>query len=214
MDKAALKQAAKKAWHFLWHEDSFLSWLVNIVLAFVLIKFIVYPLLGAMLGTSFPIVAVVSPSMEHRESFDLWWGDFGGWYEKNNITKAEFKQFPLKNGFDKGDIIILRRATPENIRIGDVIVFQSHRQQPRPDPIIHRVVKVSSVFQTKGDNNARQINDCGDGCLDETNIAAQQIYGKAVLRIPFLGWVKILFVDYIGGPYCSLTKNVWPCRGI
>jgi len=212
MNKTQLTRLFKKTWHFIWHEDSVLSWLVNIVLAFVLIKFIVYPLLAAFLGTSFPIVAVVSPSMEHRESFELWWGDFGSWYEKNNITKADFKKFPLKNGFDKGDIIILRSA--KNIEIGDVVVFKSHREQPRPDPIIHRVVKTDSRFQTKGDNNARQINECSDGCLDETDIRAEQIFGKAMLRIPLLGWVKILFVDYIGAPYCSATKNVWPCGGI
>ncbi|HII17071.1 TPA: signal peptidase I [Candidatus Woesearchaeota archaeon] len=55
-----------KVWHFIWEEDSIASWLVNIVLAFILIKFIVYPGLGFAFGTSHPIVAVVSGSMEHR----------------------------------------------------------------------------------------------------------------------------------------------------
>ena len=48
-----------KVWWFLWEDDSVWSWLANIVLAFVLIKFIVYPGLGLALQTSHPIVAVV-----------------------------------------------------------------------------------------------------------------------------------------------------------
>ena len=35
--------------------------------------------------------------------------------------------------------------------------------------------------------------------LGETNIKKEQIIGKAVLRIPFLGYIKILFTDIIGG---------------
>ena len=209
MDKAALKQTAKKIWHFLWKDDSFASLLVNVILAFLLIRYLVYPALGAVLGTSFPIVAVVSSSMEHHESFDLWWGDYGAWYEQHNITKSQFKEFPMKNGFNKGDIIILRKG--KNVEIGDIIVFMSHAENPRPDPIIHRVIAINS-FQTKGDNNPRQINDCNDGCLDETNIRESQVMGKGVLRIPYLGWVKIVFVNIIGQPYCSATNNAWPCR--
>ena len=52
-----------KIWYFVWEEDSVLSWAVNIVLAFFLIKYLVYPGLGLALGTTHPVVAVVSGSM-------------------------------------------------------------------------------------------------------------------------------------------------------
>ncbi|MBU0757210.1 MAG: signal peptidase I [Nanoarchaeota archaeon] len=55
----------RKIWHFIWEEDSALSWIVNIILAFVIIKFIVMPGLGLVFHTSYPVVAVVSGSMEH-----------------------------------------------------------------------------------------------------------------------------------------------------
>ena len=58
----------KKIWNFIWHEDSVLSWVVSIALAFLLVKFIIYPLIGLVLGTGYPIVAVVSESMEHKAS--------------------------------------------------------------------------------------------------------------------------------------------------
>jgi hypothetical protein len=88
MDKQMIKSLFKKIWHFLWEEDSAWSWIANIAIAFLVIRFIFYPLLGLVLGTSYPIVAVVSESMEHglhrgvlcgdsyrnwKDSFDNYW---------------------------------------------------------------------------------------------------------------------------------------------
>ncbi|NQV92034.1 hypothetical protein HQ489_06180 [Candidatus Woesearchaeota archaeon] len=196
------KQQLKKVWKFFWDSDSTLSWILNLVVAFILIKFLVYPGLGLALGTDFPIVAVVSESMEHGlhqgvicgqsfsefdESFDNWWDLCGSWYLNKGITKDKFQSFPLKNGFDKGDVIILWRA--DKVEVGDVLIFQAYRAQP----IIHRVVDVHSdgTYQTKGDHNSNSIS----AGLEETNISKERVYGKGVLRIPYLGWVKILFVD-------------------
>ncbi|MBR9703136.1 hypothetical protein GOV10_03810, partial [Candidatus Woesearchaeota archaeon] len=47
----------EKAWYFLWYEDSVLSWAASLLVAFLLIKFIIYPGLGLVFGTQFPIVA-------------------------------------------------------------------------------------------------------------------------------------------------------------
>ena len=69
--KPGTRAFLKKAWHFIWEDDSVLSWLVNIILAFVLIKFIVYPGLGFILQTTHPVVAVVSESMEHGMNRNL-----------------------------------------------------------------------------------------------------------------------------------------------
>ena len=60
------KKIWKKTWWFIWESDSIWSWIVNIILAFVIIKFLVYPGLGFVMQTSHPIVAVVSGSMEHK----------------------------------------------------------------------------------------------------------------------------------------------------
>lgn len=203
MDKKEFKKLLKKTWYFIWEDDSIWSWIVNIVLAFVLIKFIVYPGLGFLLSTSHPVVAVVSDSMEHNMEFNKWWEKNERWYLENGIDKEEFEKFPLKNGFNKGDIMILFGKSPEQIDIGDTIVFISHRQRPRSDPIIHRVVnKIENntpvILKTKGDNNAQPIDGCNsDGCTDETDIREEQLIGKAVLRIPLLGYIKIWFVEIL-----------------
>lgn len=189
----------KKTWWFIWEDDSLLSWLVNIVLAIVLIKFVIYPGLGLLLGTGFPIVAVVSDSMEHdnllkqHTGFDDWWKLHADFYDTKNITFQEFKQFHFKNGFNKGDLMVLIGNNPQKTKIGDIIVFRGWRS----DPIIHRVVEIREVngkkiFATKGDNNQNQISP-SSGCLvcDETNIPEQDVFGKGVIRVPYLGWVKI-----------------------
>ena len=193
-----LKTYWHKFWYFIWEDNSIWSWLANIVLAFVLIKFVVYPGLGFMLSTSYPIVAVVSSSMEHNADFDEWWSKAGVWYSRNDITKDDFLGFSLRNGFNKGDIMVLQGRKPKDIKIGDVIVFRSRR----PDPIIHRVVEKREedgtyYFKTKGDNYRTNPEPISSMWLDETNISEDQIIGVSKVRVPKLGWVKIAFVELV-----------------
>ena len=178
-----MKDKLKKLWRFIWEDNSIWSWLVNLVLAFVLVKFIIYPGLGLLLGTGYPVVAVVSGSMEHDGGFNNWWNSQESIYTELGITKDKFKEFRFKNGFNKGDIMVLIGS--EKINIGDVIVFKGGASEP----IIHRVVKIDSL-QTKGDHNSGSRND-------EIGITKDRIIGKAVLRVPYLGWVKLIFVEVI-----------------
>tara|TARA_Y100000310_G_scaffold324031_1_gene385336 strand:+ start:12270 stop:12902 length:633 start_codon:yes stop_codon:yes gene_type:complete len=198
----------KKIWNFFWKDESIYSWLANLFVAFLVIRYIVYPVLGVVLGTGFPIVAVVSESMEHgphnnvlcgqsfpemHDSFDNYWDVCGYWYEDRGISKTDFNKFPLSDGFDKGDVIILWRANTNNLDVGDVLVFKGNK----PQPIIHRIVKVvedgGTFYQTKGDHNRDSIG----GGLGETKIAEDRLLGKAVIRVPYLGWMKILFVEAV-----------------
>src|SRR3989344_7031887 len=178
------KEVLKKSWQFIWHEDSIWSWLANLVLAFVIVKFIVYPLIGFLLGTGFPLVAVVSSSMEHDLSFDKWWEENKLLYENLDIAKDDFDNFKFRNGFNKGDIMILKGVQPKDIKTGDVVVYENNFNK---NPIIHRVVEIKSkegkyYFTTKGDNN---------NASDPLEVFEDQIKntGKAVFRIPLLGWV-------------------------
>jgi signal peptidase I len=195
MNKKEFKKLIKKTWYFIWEDNSIWSWMINIILAFVLIKFIVYPGLGFLLTTSHPVVAVVSESMEHNMQFDMWWELNKEWYIENGIGKDDFETFSSKNGFNKGDIMVLVGRDAENIEIGDIIVFNGNRK----DPIIHRVVKKMQnndeiYFQTKGDNNEDSIKN---SILDETNLKEDVIIGKTVFRVPLLGYIKIGFVEIL-----------------
>ena len=186
------KKELKRAWNFLWHDDSLLSWLLNIIIAFVLVKFILYPALGAMLGTSLPVVAVVSGSMEHNGfTFDEWWDINKDNYRRNfNISKEDFGNYSFVDGFNKGDLMILVGA--DEIDKGDIIVFSGSASEP----IIHRVVVYEDRFnglyiQTKGDNNFGSL-------VSESGISLGAVLAKAKYRIPYLGWVKIGFLKVIG----------------
>jgi len=202
---------ADKVWHFLWEEDSFLSWLANVVLAFLLIKFIVYPGLGFALSTRYPVVAVVSSSMEHNSGFQEYWLNGGQYYENINISREEFSGYDFSNGFNKGDIIVVRGKDPEDLSEGDVIIFWSHALYPKSDPIIHRVVEVWNPsadsqgyhYRTKGDNwrinkdSLKTPDSCRNGCIDETFISQERVLGTAFFRIPYLGYIKIGFIELL-----------------
>jgi len=181
----------KRLWNFIWKEDSLLSWVVNIILAFVIVKFIIYPGLGFILGTSYPVVAVVSGSMEHSGyNFDDWWALNSMLYKNFNISKNDFSRYRFKNGFDKGDLMII--VGSDKIKKGDVVVFRGSHGEP----IIHRAVLVDEedekfFVQTKGDNNKASRDD-------ELNITSDRIIGVAKFRVPYLGWFKLGFLSLIG----------------
>ncbi len=180
-----------KVWHFLAHEDSVESFLVDAVLVVLIGYYIIYPALGLAFGTNYPVVAVVSDSMDHhRASFDQWWGSSGRNYEKYDITEADFVTFPFKNGFVKGDVLVVKGVPLDKLEIGDVIVY---RTPSRKDPIIHRLVAVNRTdgtytVETKGDANSGQLDF-------EKSIKKEQISGKAILLVPKIGWVKVGFVE-------------------
>ncbi len=176
-----------KTWHFLAHEDTWLSFLVDAILVILIGKFLVYPGIGLALGTDYPIVAVVSSSMDHHGAdFNTWWDANGKWYEEHNITKEQFESFYKPNGFQKGDVFVVKGVKPDELKVGDVIVYSV---AGRTDPIIHRVMSLDAKgLTTKGDANPDQIPF-------EQAINLEQIQGKAVAWAPKIGWVKTVLVD-------------------
>ncbi len=175
-----IKRAIKKFWNFL-RQDSWKSWLVSLLIAFVIIKFIFFPLLSLAMGTKLPLVIVESCSMYHEAGFDDWWQRNSAWYENAEIGKKEFESFPLKNGLNKGDIVVVSGS--QDYKTGEIIVFEAGSRYP----LIHRVVEKPTA--TKGDHNAGQLEI-------ERNIEKDKIIGKAVARLPAVGWLKLVFFDF------------------
>jgi signal peptidase I len=180
-----MKKELQKTWNFLWHDDSLLSWVVFLIVIFVFIKFIFFPVLSLIFGTALPIVIVESCSMHHGEDLDDWWGGNEDWYASKDIGRNEFGNFPLVNGFTKGDIFFVTGVSGDEVEVGDVIIF-SDSQSLRP--IIHRVVSLNPL-QTKGDNNPGQIPF-------EMDINLDNIVGRATnVKIPLIGWLKLIFFE-------------------
>jgi signal peptidase len=140
------------------------------------------------LNTNYPVVAVVSTSMEHSNVENT----FYPWLEQNNISVENARQWRFDKGLHKGDLVVVHGVDFEKIKIGDVIVYRL----PGKEPIIHRVVDIEDgALITKGDNNywADQKNNGIAPPIKEENVQ-----GRAIIHIPLLGWVKIAFLQLIG----------------
>jgi len=186
-----------KAWNFIWYGDSIASWIVSLLLAFVIVKFVFFPLLSLTLASSMPLVVVESESMHHpgsfignaiglQDNFKVWWTEKGSWYEIQGISEGEAENWPFRTGLEMGDIVVI--SGYGTYEIGDTIVFNAGQRYP----IIHRIVDITqidgrTIYSTKGDNNSGQL-------VGEKSITEDQILGKAVMKLPKLGWVKLGFV--------------------
>ncbi|MFZ1970744.1 MAG: signal peptidase I [Candidatus Nanoarchaeia archaeon] len=194
MKSGKVKNFFNKLWFLLWKDNSFKGWIFSLIFIFVFIKFLFFPFLSLVTGTSLPLAIVESCSMYHQGNV---FSDFNSWFQRHelkyselNITESQFHQFSLLNGFSKGDILFIVGVKPQNIRIGDVIIYNAGQQAP----IIHRVINITKengtyFFSTEGDNNNGQLSF-------ENGINQNQILGKASFTIaPFIGWVKLVFYE-------------------
>ena len=178
-----MNDVLKKVWTYL-KKDTWDAWLVSLCLIIIGIKFIFFPLLSIITQAPLPLVVIESCSKYHNANFDNWWERNAVWYESKNITLEDFKEFNLKNGLNKGDIaFVWGRGT---ISKGDVIIFNAQIRHP----IIHRVVS-EHPLGTKGDNEMTN----SDQLQSEKDIPSDAVIGKAVARVPLLGWVKLIFFE-------------------
>ena len=180
----------RKFWNWLWNSNSILSWVVSFLLAFLIVRFIFYPVIGLLLGSSIPLVVIESGSMEHFASFDKWYEAQQEDYAKIGITEEQVQKWNFRSGLNKGDIAMIKGRDFSKIKVGDVIVFRPPEQKKA---IIHRVVEVNAqqgYIATKGDANIGQLSV-------ERKIRPEQLEGIAVLRIPFIGWIKLALVQGI-----------------
>ncbi len=194
--KSKFKKFWKKFWWIVWKDPSPKGWVISLIFLFIVIKLIFFPLLTLTTGTELPMAIVESCSMYHKgnlfSNFDNWWERHENKYENLDITKKEFREFPFKKGFSKGDILFMIRAKPDKLEIGDVIIFEAGRR----NPIIHRIIKIEEengeyIFSTIGDNNEGQLSS-------EKEIQEDKLIAKAVFRItPSLGWGKLIFFEHL-----------------
>jgi len=212
------KNYFKKSYDFIFKDDSLLGNIAFLVFAYISIKFIIFPFLGFVLGTSFPLVAIVSGSMEHKIvdgdvcgnnffedqslSFDKWWEICGNYYNKNlNLTKGDFLNFDYQNGLNIGDVMILRGKKPKDIQVGEILIFVPGDSSwyASHGPVIHRVVKKEFIegkyyFTTKGDHNPNTIFTKNF----ETKIPEDRILATSLIRIPYLGYFKVWISKLFG----------------
>lgn len=89
------------------------------------------------------------------------------------IIKTNSMEPSIKNG----DVVITKKVPEEKIQVGDIITFKQDA-----DIITHRISRIEEEngkkYITKGDNNNIE---------DSSKITYQEIKGKEIITIPYLG---------------------------
>lgn len=80
-----------------------------------------------------------------------------------------------------GDVVIVSRSSPDDINVGDIVLFQDQSKQ-----VVHRVIEIRRPeqdleFVTQGDANNRP----------DDPVPARVIDGKAIVKIPKIGWPSL-----------------------
>jgi signal peptidase len=96
-----------------------------------------------------------------------------------------------------GDVLLLQGVSPDELEVGDIIVFRSPRNTE--DLIVHRIVQIAIrdgmyYFTTKGDNPRTNPWSLSY----ERDFAASYIVGRVVFRIPLIGWIWIAVKTPVG----------------
>ncbi|NPD88460.1 MAG: signal peptidase I [Asgard group archaeon] len=101
--------------------------------------------------------------------------------------------------YDQGDMFLIFKNKPENIQLGDVIVYESATVYSRGTLIIHRVVNITVITDTEGDHYYFLVsgdNPSSNNYIDYYDstthfIPYEAVLGKTKLIIPKLGYVKL-----------------------
>lgn len=183
----------KKTWENV--TSGSLGWVIYIALG-ILLAILLNNGLGLAFSTEYPVVTVKSRSMDPtlkvgdmvfvygRGEYDV--GDiivFEGWRKTPIIHRVVAKATRFENGsvevrtqdgFDDVTEGSLREAAEAELRNEDS----------------------GSIYLTKGDNNP-----ICDQCPGSNRpiVRNKDIHGRKVLRLPYLGWVKLGLLRVIGG---------------
>ncbi len=186
----------------LWKNDYFKT-AVTIALIPLLVAGFWFGLQAALNTRIFPLLTVTSESMCIPEA------SCDGW------------SHPFERTLHVGDLLIIQGVDGESLKTdypdSDIIVFQNP-SVPANDPranIVHRIISVEEAngilyFHTKGDGNgwpnvwpnpvtrgedywssAAYPNSTYNGAISE-----EYVYGKVIMRIPWVGSLSILAQQY------------------
>ena len=83
----------------------------------------------------------------------------------------------------KGDLVIVRKVSFEEIRVNDIITFTNNVKTKH---CTHRVISVfedDKSFKTKGDNN---------DFFDPQRTSFEFVQGKVIYKLPFVGYFSLI----------------------
>lgn len=104
----------------------------------------------------------------------------------------------MEPAFQRGDILMLWGDSLGPYRVGEVVVF---KVKGRDIPIVHRILEIHEREEdgdirilTKGDNNP--VDDRGLYNPGQIWLAQEDIMGRSICFLPYLGMITIALTDY------------------
>ena len=112
-------------------------------------------------------------------------------FSDNNRAILGYRIFRVVTGsmepeYDIGEVVICKEISPENIKMGDDIVYLGKYGDYAGKVIMHSVIKID-----KDDNNNLNFHAKGlhSSSMEDPQIKAEQIYGIVKYKSPILSWL-------------------------
>ncbi len=166
--------------------ENIYSLIFYLVIFYILLVYVVFPSVYAFTPIS-DISAVISPSMVHQQpQINL---TYYGWLYSHGFNRSQVAEWPFPDGLPVGSLAIAYKVPAADIKVGDIIIYKAYVNGKYID-VIHRVVNETVIngvyrFTTKGDANPYPLSF-------EYNIPYQDVVGKVVVAIPYLGYPRYL----------------------
>lgn len=116
----------------------------------------------------------------------------------NDITIGGIRMFSVETGsmvpvYNIGDVLIAKEIEPDEIEVGDDIVYKGEEKTYNDKVITHRVKSI----EKQDDGNYKIITQGVANDLEDPEINQTQVYGKVIYKVRTLGFLT------------RLTRNVY-----
>ena len=116
----------------------------------------------------------------------------------NNLTIGGIRMFSVATGsmvpvYNVGDILISKEIEPEEIKVGDDIVYQGEKGSYSGKVITHRVISI----EKQEDENYKIITQGVANNAQDPEIDQTQVYGKIICKLHILGFLS------------KITRNIY-----
>lgn len=122
-------------------------------------------------------------------------------FSNNNIAIGGFRMFSVATGsmvpvYNVGDILISKEIEPEEIEVGDDLVYQGKQGTFAGKIVTHRVISI----EKQEDGNYKIITQGVANNAQDPEINQTQVYGKVICKVHILSFlqklIKNIYVFY------------------
>jgi len=114
----------------------------------------------------------------------------------NSITVGGIRMFTVATGsmkpiYEVGDVLISKEVEPEEIKLGDDIVYKGEKSSFYGKIITHRVISI----EKQEDGNYKIVTKGTANQQEDPEINQTQVYGKIIYKVKSLSYIGRLIQD-------------------